>query len=223
MTPLSSEKDVAPVNIGSGRVPLETLNELMLKIYQTPDRRLGTDYYLIQREMAKRGKRSNAVRYMLKVVAIVKQGTTFIAAKTRAGSLTTAIGAISADHWYNTGIRDAMDSLLLDGSPLENRAIASAFGEAREELRVRPEEVRRVVLLPSAIIIKDVKANRFTAHIFVEMYLSDDVSIRTLEERHYKDSIDKSLSDSFRETGPPTVIRDWRQFGRRTVDLLDAL
>jgi len=222
MTPLSSEKDVAPVNIGPGRVSLEKLNELMLKIYQTPDRHLGTDYYLIQREMAKRRKRPNAVRYMLKVVAIVKQGTTFIAAKTHAGSLTTAIGAISADHWYNTGIRDAMKSLL-DGSPLENRAIASAFGEAREELRVRPEEVRRVVLLPSAIIIKDVKENRFTAHIFVEMYLSDDVSIRTLEERHYKDSIDKSLSDSFRETGPPTVIRDWRQFGRRTVDLLDAL
>lgn len=217
-TPMSSEKSVATE---TPEAPIESWNRFMLKVYQKPDRSLGSDYYLIQREMAKRGKRTDATRYMLKAVTVIRQGSKFLAADSR-GGLTTAIGSISTDHFNNDDIRDRMTTLVSAGSPLELRAIAAAFGEAREELRVRPEEITAVRVLPTTVIHSD-RPKRFTVHVFVEMDLTDSVLLSTLERRRMKDMRDMSLPDTFRETGALHLLNDVHRFGPRTVSLLEVL
>jgi hypothetical protein len=218
-TPMSSEKDVAVLQSPVGRVPLHFWDQFFLKVYQNPDKSLASDYYLIQREMAKRGKRPTATRYMLKVVAIVRRGHEFLAAETRKG-LTTAIGSISADHWHNTEYRDRMTDLGIGGSSLALHAVAAAFGEAREELRVRPEEITSVRVLSDTVVHPDKRADRFTVHVFVELELNPKVRIWTLDRRRRADATE---SHAFNETGALTFIDAWQRFGSRTTKLLDAL
>ena len=218
-TPMSSEKNIDVISHDTQRMPLNFWDQFFLKVYQNPDKSLASDYYLIQREMAKRGKRPMATRYMLKVVTIVRRRHEYLAAETRKG-LTTAIGSISADHWHNTEYRDRMAALGVGGSPLALRAVAAAFGEAREELRVRPEEITDVRVLSDTIVHPDPRPARFTVHVFVEMELNPNVRIWTLDRRRRADAAE---SHAFNETGALTFIDTWRRFGSRTAALLDAL
>ena len=222
----------------AGRLPLAVLEAppFIVKLFNERNGSLGSDYYLIQREFAKKSKRSTATRSWLKVVVTVSRGHEVLVGSTPSGA-TVAIGSISSDHVYNEGIQRRLigsgGSGGTGGGPpspltLEYRAVASALGEAREELRVRPSDVANIRVNPSCLLVPDsARADRQTIYIFVELALNPSVTLAALEARRRQDG-ELGEGPSFNEVGALMFIdrRDLlnpRVVGRRTRDLLGAI
>lgn len=230
-TPLSGLRSEAAIPLPDGKIPLSTLDAppFIIKLFNKPDGSLGSDYYLIQREFAKRAKRPTATRAWLKVVAMVfrrKAGgaSEYLMGRTRDGA-TAAIGSVSSDHVYNEGIRRRLG--LGGGSlSLQDRAVASALGEAREELRVRPNEVAGIHVAPICLVVPDgSRPDRKTVYLFIDLELVPGISLATLEARRRKD---RDESPSFNEVGELLFVNGSDLFnprivGQRTRDLLGAM
>jgi hypothetical protein len=231
-TPMSSEKNghVPPIFPDTIRiehqditpVPLTfwTTPSWLLKIYQEPNRTLGKDYYVIQREYAKRSVRRDAIRYQLKVVVLAKQNRKYLSAMSRYGEITTAIGSISSDHYHNTMLRTRISALGMEETGISLRIATSALGELREELRVRPEEVAHLSISPMTVMTKTPRNNRYVIYFFVDVDLLPSLDIQTLRLRKEKDFADPELPDTWRETGELQWASSFREFGKRTKKLM---
>lgn len=230
-TPISPPRSEAAFPLPDGQIPISILEAppFIVKLYNKTDGSLGSDYYLIQREFAKRSKRHTALRFWLKVVVMVFRKTAgghseYLMGRMRDG-VTAAIGSISSDHVYNEGIRRRLG--FGGGSlSLQDRAVASALGEAREELRVRPYEVAGIHVVPECLVVPDLsRADRKTIYYFIDLELIPGISLAALEERRRKD---RNEDPSFNEVGELTFVhgRDIlnpRIVGQRTRDLLGAM
>lgn len=221
-TPTSADRAIVAERLPSGRIPLSAIEAgpYIVKLFNTPSGELGSDYYLIQREFAKRTKRPTALRYWLKVVAIVHQGGKVLVADSGRGK-TVAIGSISADHVYNPGIISRVGTPPIPVT-LAYRGVASALGEAREELRVRPSDVTGISVQPSVLVVPDRgRVDRATLYLFVDLTLNPSVTLRDLEARRLKDLAEGD--SAFNETGALSFIPEanlLREVGERTRDLL---
>ena len=234
-----------PAGKASQKIPLSYFSDpaspFAVKVYNKTvgaDKFLMEDYYLIDKRYAKREGRAIASRYMLKVIVFVRSHAgTLIGAHgsyvKRDGTrvcnrgdtgFTTAIGSVSSGHYYNTAIRDTMMAKGLDGlSGLEQRILASGIGEAREELRVRPSEIADISIRSDCLVSKLKEANRFHVYGVVDIQLKAGVAVEDLNNRYYKDIADPRMDEKWRETCTVHEVKDMRDFGARTLDMLRIL